>query len=416
MPGPLADAIAQYVDELCTAYPDRHMGGPGNRAATATFADTVARFGFDVERSQFDCIDWEHGDVLLDVAGERFQALVGPYSLAADVEAILASADSVEDLETDTIRGAIVLMHGDLVRGQLMPKNFVFYNPESHRRIIRALEENGPAAVIAATGTNPELVGSAYPFPFIEDGDFDIPSAYMKDVEGERLLAHVGETAKLHFDSRRVTRQSEHVVATKAGPAPGRVVVFGHIDSKEGTPGALDNAVGVAALLGMAELLSDYSSGPTVELVPLNGEDYYAASGQMIWVAENEGRFGDIVLGANIDAAGWRGHAAHISTYSLPDATARIVGKAMEAYPSLAEGPPWPMSDHGIFIQHGCPTLAITSEGVGDLLAEIAHTERDVPALVDAAVVADCARFLSDVVRDIARNRDGRAKTHAGER
>ena len=238
----LAGRIEGWVDALCTTFPDRHVGGPGNRAATGMFAETARGYGFDVSVTDFDAVDWEHGDAELAAGGERFEVLVGPYSPPFDGEAVLVAASTVEELETDAIRGAIVLMHGELVSSQLMPKNFVFYNPDSHKRVIRALEEYEPAAIVAATGLNPGSAGALYPFPIIEDADFDIPSAYMKDVEGDRLLAHAGEPVTLRFESRRTTVQGEHVVARMLGDQSGRVVVFGHIDTREGTPGALDNA------------------------------------------------------------------------------------------------------------------------------------------------------------------------------
>jgi aminopeptidase YwaD len=230
----------------------------------------------------------------------------------------LTSAVSVEELETESVCGTIVLIHGKLAVGQLMPKNFTFYNPESHRRVIRALEEYRPAAVVAATGRDPGMVGSQYPFPLFEDGDLDVPNAYMKDVDGARLLAHVGEQAHIRLDSRRVPATAEHIVATLPGTGPGRIVLTAHIDSRKGSPGALDNASGVATLLGVADLLSEYRGGPTIEIVPFNGEDNYANPGEMLWVAENVGRFDDIILGINIDDLGQCGTTNHVSFYDCP--------------------------------------------------------------------------------------------------
>jgi hypothetical protein len=47
--------------------------------------------------------------------------------------------------------------------------------------------------IIAATSRSPELAGALYPFAWIEDGDFDIPSVYMTDEQGARLAAYVGK-------------------------------------------------------------------------------------------------------------------------------------------------------------------------------------------------------------------------------
>lgn len=393
--------VADHLAELCGRHPDRHVGGPGNRAATRLCADVFAAHGWRVERSEFDCVDWEHGEVELSAGHRAFEAFPGPYSPPCDVQTELVAASRVEDLEAGTIRGKVVLMHGGLAAENLMPKGFVFYNPDAHKRVYRAVEGGGPAAVIAATGRNPGAAGALYPFPLIEDADFDIPSAYMRDVEGEELLAHVGEAVRLRFASRRIAARAEHVVARKAGDGPGRVVVFGHVDSREGTPGALDNATAVAMLLALAELLEGHSAGPSVELVPLNGEDYYAAPGQMLWVAENRGRADDILLGLNADAMGCRGHETHFSLYGCPEATALIVREAA-ARAGLVEGPQWPQSDHGIFIWLGRPAVALTSANLGELAARITHTELDVPELADPALVAASARFVADVIGRLA--------------
>lgn len=389
--------IAEYVERLCRTYPDRHVGGPGNRAATALCADVFGSFGWQVERTEFDCVDWEHGDVDLRAGDAAFEAFPGPYSLPCDVEARIVAASRVEDLETETVRGEVVLVHGGLAAENLMPKNFVFYNPDEHKRIYRALETHQPAAVLAATGRNPGAAGALYPFPLIEDADFDIPSAYMKDVEGERLLALAGSTVRLHFDSRRFPARAEQVVARKAGSGPGRVVVFGHVDSREGTPGALDNATAVAMLLALAEILREHRSGPAVELVPLNGEDYYAACGQMLWVAANRDRAHDILVGFNADAMGCRGHPTHYSTYGCPAAIERAVREAA-AREGLAEGPQWPQSDHGIFIWLGRPAIALTSANLRELAECVTHTDSDVPEIVDPALVAASARFVADTI------------------
>ena len=79
-------------------------------------------------------------------------------------------------------------------------ERFPFYNPDSHRHLVRMVEEKAPAAVIAATGRNPELAGAWYPFPLFEDGDFDIPNAYIKDVDGAAIIGARGAAAAASHD------------------------------------------------------------------------------------------------------------------------------------------------------------------------------------------------------------------------
>ena len=153
--------------------------------ATDFFAAAVKQFRYDVECPEFACIDWWHGVANLSVEGEPYAAHISPYALGCVVDAELAVVTSVDELEAADVRGKALLLMGEIVSEQLMPKNFVFYNPDSHQYIIHLLEERQPAAIISATSRNPELAGGSYPFSLIEDGDFNIPSVYMTDAEGE---------------------------------------------------------------------------------------------------------------------------------------------------------------------------------------------------------------------------------------
>ena len=403
----LAARVKGYLKRLCEEYPDRHVGGPGNRAATALFAEKASAYGFDVEIAELECLEWERGESELTATGETFALHTGPYSPSLSATAKLAAASTVGELEAGSFGGDILLLTGELVAEQLMPKNFVFYNPDSHRRIVSVLEAQGPVAVIAATGRNPDLAGGSYPFPLIEDGDFDIPSAYLTDAEGERLLAYVGEQVSLRIDSRRVPALAQHVVARKGGRTHGggaggrRIVLFAHIDSKDGTPGALDNASGVAALLGAAELLGEYDGDCAVELVPLNGEDYYAATGQMRYIADNAGRWQEIVLGLNVDGAGFVGQQQAVSLYGVPAPVAAVVLDAAGRY-GLVEGPQWPQGDHSILTAANVPAVAVTSENAFFIASTLAHTPEDTPDHVDPTAVAQVSRFLADIVRAVA--------------
>ena len=161
-----------------------------------------------------------------------------------------------------------------------MPKSFTFYNPDEHKHIIRLLEEKKPQAIIAATSRNPEMAGAVYPFPLIEDGDFDIPSVYLTEELGVELANHAGEHISLDIRAQRTPAKGCNVI-TRKGDGTNRVVCFAHIDSKQGTPGALDNASGVTILLLLGELLKDFEGSLGVELVALNGEDYYSNPGEM---------------------------------------------------------------------------------------------------------------------------------------
>jgi aminopeptidase YwaD len=309
------------------------------------------------------------------------------------VRAPLAVASTVEELAQAQVAGHVLLLHGALAQEQLMPKNFTFYNPDHHQRIVALLEEKAPAAIIAATGRNPELAGAVYPFPLLEDGDFDIPSVYMTDVEGERLAACAGRDVSLLSQATRIPSTGCNVIARKGAGAQ-RVVFFAHIDAKAGTPGAIDNASGVVILLLLAELLAGYDGDLGVELVALNGEDYYAASGEMQWLHMNEGRMDHILLGVNMDGVGFHLGKTAFSLYGCPTEIEQAILAELAPRDGMIEGDPWYQSDHSLFVFNGVPALAFTSDHFTELWTAIAHTPRDVPDVVDPARLVAVAEAL----------------------
>jgi len=389
----LTEQAEKYLAKLTVDISSRRVGSPGNRAATDFFAETVAAFGFDTDSPQFECIDWEQSGATLTVGGGSFAVQASPYSLGGQFTGPLVAAATVAQLEAVDAAGKILLLTGDLTQEQLMPKKFPFYNPEHHQHIISLLEAKKPAAIAAATARNPEIAGGLYPFPLIEDGDFDIPSVFMTEEEGARLAKHVGRSVRLNSTARRIPSTGCNVIARKGGGGR-RLVVCAHIDAKINTPGAIDNAAGVIVLLLLAELLRDYADAPQVELVAINGEDYYAASGEIQYLQLNEGRLGDILLAVNIDAAGYREGRTAWSLYGCPPELAQSFEAAFAARPGMMAGEAWYQSDHSVFMQNGVPAAAITSEKLMELSTDITHTPQDTPDIIAPARLVEITQAL----------------------
>ncbi|HEY3476484.1 MAG TPA: M28 family peptidase [Anaerolineales bacterium] len=384
----------QYLLRLCNEIPNRRVGSEGNRLATAFFAETIQTFGFEVECPEFECMDWQSEGALLSVAGASYAVQASPYSMGAQIKAPLIAACSPAELEALDISNKILLMRGDLTKEQFLPKNFPFFQIEEQQRLIQLLEEKQPLAIITPTTRNPEMAGGLYPFPLFEDGDFDIPSVFVTDAEGARLAECAGQEATLEIRAKRIPSRGCNVVARKGRDRDGRVVLFAHIDAKTGTPGALDNGTGIVTLLLLAELLQDYRGDQSIEIVALNGEDYYSNPGEQLYLQQNEGKFHDVLLGVNIDGLGYLKGKTAYSLYECPTQIRTIVEKAFADEEVFLAGEPWFQGDHALFLMNGRPALALTSELVGDLMAEFVHTERDTPEIVDPAKPVKTASAL----------------------
>ena len=405
----LSENAKKYLNFLCLELPTRQVGSQGNRAATEFIAKKLAGLGFRTECPEFECIDWVTEGAALTVGSKKCVVYSSPYSLGCEESGVLVVANSVGELENDLYTGSgkqrsgklILLVRGELAKEQLMAKNFPFYNPPEHQHIIQLLETFKPQAIIAATSRNPELAGAVYPFSLIEDGDFDIPSVYMTEDEGNRLAQQVGKTVSLVSRARRIPSKGCIVTARKAADQGLRIVICAHIDTKPGTPGALDNAGGVVVLLLVAELLERYSGRLGVEILVVNGEDYYAASGEKLYLQINQGKLNQILLNINLDAAGYiHGNTAY-SLYDCPEGLKPAIHKAFMSQAGIVEGEQWYQSDHMVFVQNQVSAVAVTSEQIMEVMSQLTHTEGDRPEMVDPEKLVNIALVLKQLVFDL---------------
>ena len=353
---------SNYLESLCQVQPNRRTGSAGNREATDFFARVVKDFGYDVDITPFRCLDNIGGPSTLESNSLSFPVFTSPYSNSCSISSKLVTVATMAELENCSCRGRILLMSGEICEEQLMPKNFVFYNPEHHQRTIALLEAKKPAAIITATKKNPDLVGALYPFPLILDGDFDIPVAYCTDVVGDQIKSHEQSPFRLMIESQRIESLANNVIAQKNRQAPAKIVITAHIDSYEDTPGASDNASGTVVLLLLAEMLRAYQGDHCIEIAALNGEDHYSAGGQMDYLARYGNDLGQILLVVNIDDVGYIKGGSAYSTYGLPEDTRAKVDTVFGEYDGLIQGEPWFNGDHMIFVQNGVPAAALTAE------------------------------------------------------
>jgi len=387
-----------YLARLCGVKPNRRTGSPGNREATEFFASVVGNFGYQLDNTPFPCLDYVSGVSLLKSGNDSYEIFISPYSMGCDITAGVVVVDSLEELVNSDCQGKIILMKGSICAEQLMPKKFVFYNPEHHQKIYALLEEKNPAGIITATSKNPDLVGALYPFPLIVDGDFDIPNVYCSDIVGEEISLRAGEPFHLLIEAKRIIATAGNVIARKKPESQKKVVFTAHIDAYENTPGATDNASGTVVLMLLAEMLNDYNGPMGIEIAAFNGEDHYSVAGQMDYLNRYECDFDQIVVVINIDDVGYKVGRAAYSFYSCPPDIQEKAGSAFKEYPGIVQGEPWYNGDHMIFEQNGVASIAFTAEMVMELMATITHTPQDTPDLVNPAKLVEVAQALASFI------------------
>jgi aminopeptidase YwaD len=397
----LTEKIKKHLQVLCSEIGERRVGSEQNRRATDYAARVLKETGWQVEETELAVIDWRTDGASLTCGGEAFEVFSSHYSLGCDVRGELVAVDSIAALERADITGKVVLLPGEIAAGQIAPKNFPFWNPEEHQHIVALLERGKPLALVCATERNAATAGGVYPFPLFEDGDFDIPSVYMKDTEGARLLRCVGQTAEVVSRAERIPETAFNVVARNSNVSKDRIVISAHIDTKIGTPGAIDNGTGVAIVLALAELLKNALH--PIELVIFNGEDYYGALGQVKYIEQNAGQFGDIALNINIDGAGYREGLSCFSSFGLPENIADALREVLWDNPWLVEGAPWYQGDHSLFLQQGRPAIAVSSQWFIENMdtQQLTHTPKDNLSVVNYERVAECATGIAELINKV---------------
>lgn len=393
----------KHMHFLCETVSDRRVGGPGNIEATQYLKTELQKLGWETTETPLQVIDWENLGATLQVDNNTFEVEPSPYAKGCSIEGELIAIENIEQLRREKINGKIVLLHGEICKEQLMPKNFIFFNPDEHKEIIQRLEDGDPLALICATGHNPQLAGGLYPFPLFEDGDFDIPSVFMKDTEGDKLMKHIGQKAVLNSTAHRIPSEAINIIGVKKGTTDKRIIVSAHVDAKIGTPGAIDNATGVSIMLLLAEMLSGFDSKNHIELAFFNGEDYYSVPGQMKYIEQNNQQFNDVILNINIDGAGYNEGLSAFSPFNLDETMDEIFKELFASNPKIIEGIPWYQGDHSIFLQYGVPAIAVSSSWFIENMETqtITHTPSDNLSIVDYDRLPECAVAIEAFIKKL---------------
>ncbi len=148
----------------------------------------------------------------------------------------------------------------------------------------------------------------------------------------------------------------------------------------------------------LAELLKDYQDQKSIEILALNGEDYYSVGGQMEYLHRHQGRLDQIELVVNLDGVGFAGCTTGLSFYECTPEFQKTALSVMRKYPGIQEMQPWFQGDHMVFVTNEVPAAALTTTGFMQLETEIAHTPKDDLDQINVELLVEAAHFLFDLI------------------
>lgn len=249
--------------------------------------------------------------------------------------------------------------------------------------------------------------------------------------EPKRLTYELSGESAARFTGRTMTNLVAELPGT--GRADKIVVIGAHYDTVRGSPGADDNASGVAALLELARVFRDRPQSRTLRFVAFANEEmpFFGTEnmGSYVYATRSRRRGADITAMVSFDGLGYFTSEPGSQHYPVGGLRllypqrgnfiafiTRVTGapllrRAIEAFrpatipsegaamPAMLPGIAW--SDHWAFWQHGYDAFLVT-----DTLPfryPYYHSPGDTPARLDYAGMARVVEGLRSVVERLAQ-------------
>jgi aminopeptidase YwaD len=385
----MIDSLVDSLRHLSVEIGSRPSGSAENQAAASYIHQAFVSAGYAVEDQRYAVPAWQHGQTRLELNGQPVSACANAFSPACDVCAPLVPVSTLAELETADLTGKIGLLYGDLTKAPLAPKAW-FLKGERDIRMVELLEQKAPAALITVQAVIAgDLIG------VIEDAEFNIPSVTVPADVGVALL-RANSAVRLQIKSRMAQGQACNVVARKEGEHPARIVLCAHFDTKFNTPGACDNATGVAMLLALAEKLGKQKLRYGLECTAFDNEEYLPI-GDDEYMRRNGPSLDDVVMAVNMDGVGQLMGSTSIAIYTASAAFQAHAEELARRYPGIVWVDPWPESNHSTYSWRGVPCLAFSTTAG----APIHHTLSDTMERVNLAKLDETLSLVSDIVASL---------------
>lgn len=344
------DQAMAHLSLLSTVIGPRVSGSPAAREAVAYIAGVLRGYGYAVEVMEFD-YRTRFRLATVSVGGETIEgiALNGEGTAEKSAEGI---AHDDRSPEGTTPAGAISIRE----RGSNDPGDGLLY---------MAATRAEAAGVIILNRDPWGLWG--FPIP-VRDA---IPVVLVPRAETVRLEQAARDGASVRLTIGPARPPAANVIARPAPGARCDIIAGGHHDTTPASPGALDNASGVAIVLELARAFAADGLDEGLCFATFGAEESgLFGSAALAQRLADSGELPDFMVNFDVTA---RGDAVEvIGTPALvAEAVDLLTGAGIAAFASSL--PPGYGSDHASFVQVGVPVVFLSD---GDV--SLIHTPADV--------------------------------------
>jgi hypothetical protein len=231
------------------------------------------------------------------------------------------------------------------------------------------------------------------------------------------MIAQQAKLAGLTVSEHRF-EGGRNVIAESRGARPGVVVLAAHYDTVADSPGAADDASGVAAVLEVARTLQRWDRERRTIRYAFFDREEDGLLGSKAYVASlSAARRAEIEAALAVEMPGFRGGSPVLHTFRQPVVPpASLVGRVLAAAPEVDVGDPWlgwlyplaartvaiPFSaDDAPFRAGGVPAAFYSDSSFSTFYAHY-HRPTDVTSEIDPDALARAGDALLRIVADLA--------------
>jgi Zn-dependent M28 family amino/carboxypeptidase len=392
------------LEKITSDIGHRLTGSENGAEAEQYTYELLKSYGYeDVQFHQFEVEAWARDSVRLEINNEEVKEVVslGHSPVSADVEHEVIDVNNGlrADFESlkDEVKGKIALVYIGILEG----------SPEGLKNIHRS-EKTALAIEYGAKGI---MIVNQVPGGVLLTGTasvtgslIDIPAiciSYEKGMElKEQLKNNEKITAHIQMSNTSEMIKSRNVIATL--PAKEKtdesIIIGGHLDSWDLSTGAIDNGIGIAAILDIARTYKalDLQAKRNIKFVMFMGEEQgLLGSKEMVKMLAEEGELGNVAYMMNIDMSGNpKGFNASGREEMVPifDEIGYKIQAVDSSYENVNSNKAGLHSDHQSFMMEGVPVVGL----VGNLERKVYsyyHSNGDDFSLVNEKHLKNTVRF-----------------------
>ncbi len=410
------------LEDITTNIGHRLTGSENGSKAEQYAYDLIKSYGLeDVAYHPFEVEAWSRDTVSIAFDGELEQGVVslGHSPVSADVTAELIDLGNAlrTDFEAkkEAVKGKMVLAY----IGLLPDSGEDLKNIHRSEKTALAIEYGAKGIVIINKVPNGVLLtGTAS----VTGSLIDIPAVCITYEKGMALKEQLAEgeqiSTRIFMKNKSEMIKSRNVVATLKGAEKPteNIVVGGHLDSWDLSTGAIDNGIGIAAILDMARTFKTLNITPkrSIQFVMFMGEEQgLLGSKALVKQLKQDNELSNVRYMMNIDmsgnpsgfnAAGWQDMVSVFETIGTR------IQEVDSTFSNEVNNIAGLHSDHQTYMMEGIPTVGLVGN-LEPIVYDFYHSNGDDFTLVNETHLKNTVRFCSMFLYELANMEEIPAKT-----